>query len=100
MVRQLFGKMVIYAVWHDKSIRSGWCMSVEKLWPDNPRPWPFISDDESRMTFAVFGPVIPYDEGIAEELGWMGMERHNGFEQCWEWLMSMDHNRYEDMERT
>jgi len=98
MVEKLVGKKVIYAVWHDRSVRTGWCERVQEIWPGG-RLWPHIADDESGATLVVFGPVIPYDEHIAEELGWMGMERSGGFMQCWEWLLSMDCNRYGDSEQ-
>lgn len=98
MVEKLAGRKVIYAVWNDRSIRTGWRERVQSLWK-GARPWPHIADDETGITMVVFGPVIPYDEGVAEELGFMGMERHLGFEQAWGWLMSMDHNRYGNLER-
>jgi len=97
MVRKLVGKKVIFATRHDRSIRFGWCVTVERFWPGDIRPWPRIMDCELETTFAVFGPVIPYDEGVANELGFIGMENRGGgsFEICWEWLSLMNHNSYE-----
>jgi len=101
MVRQLVGQKVIYAVWHDRSIRIGWCEAIERFWPEDPRPWPHITDTESGKTFVTFGPVVLYNEQVFEELGWIGMGRpqEGGFERCWAWLMSVDWNCYESLER-
>jgi hypothetical protein len=105
MVRQLVGKKVIYAVWHDRTIRTGWCETVERFWPDDPRPWPHICDDKTGITFTVFGPIVPYDEDTfrcaccCNCFDPDSTLHKDGFERRWHWLMSMDWNRYEDLKR-
>lgn len=105
MVRQLVGKKVIYATWHDRSLHTGWCETVERFWPDDPRPWPHIRDDETGVTFVVFGPVVPYHEDVLRCarcgtcFDWFHDKYKDRFERGWYWLMSIDQNRYEDLER-
>jgi hypothetical protein len=103
MVRQLVGQKVIYATWHDRKLRTGWCEKVERFWPDDPRPWPHITDTESGKTFVVFGPVVPYDEATFKCACCCACFdsdiNRDGFKRRWNWLMSIDCNCYEDLER-
>lgn len=100
MVRQLIGKKVIYAVWHDRSLHTGWCEAVERFWPDDPRPWPHIHDDETGITFVVFGPVVPYHEDVFKCVQCAAcFDPDNPAERRWRYLMFIDWNRYEDLER-
>ena len=95
MLNQLLNKKVIYAVYHTKEIRTGWCMSVEKIYPDG-RAWPHIIDDENKITFAVFGPVTPYNKDTIEAVAKINKENQDlneRFVKCWDLLYSVDYNR-------